>query len=155
VWKQRRIPKWRKVPGWGSGFFDEYKPSYEGEPPPSDSHEFAEGYYVGPHGELYVTKRSRQLSQLEGAQRRRGRSRTKELTTSERHQLRIARDNFRNPAKARFLGGPSPSESREIIKRLTGVDPGPVSEDPRLPGYRRSKHGGRTADRAARRRGVR
>lgn len=81
-----------------------------------------------------------------------GAARTKRaLSVGDTHMLSIARDNFRNPAKAKFLGGPSPSESRAIIKRLTGKDPGPVTEDPRLPGYQRT----RTASRAARRAGER
>lgn len=50
----------------------------------------------------------------------------------ESHLLRIARDNWRNPAKARFLGGPTPEEARSIILSLTGKDPGPPPVDERL-----------------------
>jgi hypothetical protein len=48
------------------------------------------------------------------------------LTVPETHQLRIAQANFKmHPAMTGVLGGGSPEESREIIKRLTGRDPGP------------------------------
>lgn len=58
--------------------------------------------------------------------------RKRELSIPDQHLLRIARDNWKNPAKARFLGGPTPEESREIITRLTGRDPGPPPVDERL-----------------------
>ena len=40
------------------------------------------------------------------------------LTVPQRHQLRIAKDTIKNPAKA-LLGGPSVREAHEIVARLT------------------------------------
>lgn len=57
----------------------------------------------------------------------------------EKHLLKIARDNFKNPAKARFLGGPTPEEARSIIITLTGKDPGPPPIDERLKGNPRRR----------------
>jgi hypothetical protein len=50
----------------------------------------------------------------------------------EKHLLRIARENWKHPAKARFLGGPTPEQARSIITTLTGKDPGPPPVDERL-----------------------
>lgn len=40
------------------------------------------------------------------------------LTVPEQHQLRIAKDTLRNPAKA-LLGPPSVEQAAEIVERLT------------------------------------
>lgn len=42
------------------------------------------------------------------------------LTIPEKHQLRIAKDTIKNPAKA-LLGGPNVREAHEIVARLTGA----------------------------------
>ena len=46
------------------------------------------------------------------------------LTIVEKHQLRIARQTLRlSDAGARAMGGPSKSQARETIRRLTGKEP--------------------------------
>ena len=42
------------------------------------------------------------------------------LSVAESHQLKIALDTVRNPNKA-LLGGPSLSEAKAIIAKLTGL----------------------------------
>ena len=42
------------------------------------------------------------------------------LTVPDQHLLRIARDTLKmTPVMARIMGGPSPEEAIEIIRRLT------------------------------------
>lgn len=48
-----------------------------------------------------------------------GRFKSPRLTVPDQHQLRIAQDTIKNPAKA-LLGGPSVEEARGIVKRLNG-----------------------------------
>lgn len=52
------------------------------------------------------------------------------LSVFDKHQLKIARDTLRMPdAMVGMMNlvssGPSKEEAREIIRRLTGKDPGP------------------------------
>lgn len=42
----------------------------------------------------------------------------KKLTTPEKHQLKIAIDTVKNPAKGMFLGGPSAKEAESILKKF-------------------------------------
>jgi len=45
------------------------------------------------------------------------------LSVPERHQLRIAQDTLKmTPVMARVMGGPSPEEAVEIIRRLTNKE---------------------------------
>jgi len=45
------------------------------------------------------------------------------LSVPERHQLKIARDTLKmTPVMARIMGGPSPEEAIEIIRRLTAKE---------------------------------
>jgi len=54
----------------------------------------------------------------------------KKLSVAEKHQLKVARSTLRMPdAMVGMMNlvssGPSKEEAREIIRRLTGKDPGP------------------------------
>lgn len=61
---------------------------------------------------------------VDGKTVRPGRARdARELTVPEKHQLRIAKQTINMPdAMVGVMGGPSKSEAREIIKRLTGKE---------------------------------
>ena len=42
------------------------------------------------------------------------------MSAADRHQLSICRDNVRNPMKAKLLGGPSPEESKQLLRDKFG-----------------------------------
>lgn len=46
----------------------------------------------------------------------------KNLTTPEKHQLKIAKDTIKNPLKGKFLGGPSAEEAEKTLKKFGYTD---------------------------------
>ena len=60
-----------------------------------------------------------------GLQKRYGRKK-KVLTVFEKHQLKIARQDYNMPDGMRgVMGAMSRAEARRVIRELTGRDPGP------------------------------
>lgn len=80
--------------------------------------------------------------------RRNSGKRTSYLSVPDRHQLKIARDTLKmSDAGVKIMGGPTKSEAREIIERLTGRKP---KENPRKRKYRIRRNFKKSAKRRSR-----